>query len=182
MKRAAIAAIALSVFAGSVAMADSGKNRNDRDDRRERVSTQHFSRDRGHDDRRGHDNRDDHRWQDNRRNDDRRWHDSRRDDDRRWHDNRRDDDRRDWRYQRHDNSRYRVVEYRRPWGYRQHSWRRGERLPIAYYSGPYRIYDYHRYGLRSPPRGYHWVRVDHDAVLAVIATGLVLDVVYNSFF
>ena len=62
----------------------------------------------------------------------------------------------------------------------RHNWRRGERLPAAYYS--YRINDYRRCGLRSPPRGAHWVRVDRDAVLAAIATGIVLDVVYNAFY
>ena len=42
--------------------------------------------------------------------------------------------------------------------------------------------DYHECGLRRPPHGYHWVRVDHNAVLAVIATGVVLDVIYNQFW
>ncbi len=77
--------------------------------------------------------------------------------------------------------RYRVAEYRRSAPDRAHHWRRGDRLPAAYYARPYRVYDYRRYQLRSPPRGYHWVRVDHDAVLAAIATGIVLDVVLNSF-
>ena len=75
-----------------------------------------------------------------------------------------------------------MGEYRRPWGYSERRWYRGDRLPVAYYARPYRIYDYHRCGLRPPPYGYYWVRVNHDAVLTAIATGIVLDVVYDSFF
>ena len=82
-----------------------------------------------------------------------------------------------WRYR----GPYRMGEYRRPWGYSVRSWHRGERLPTAYYARPYRVYDYDRCGLYNPPYGHHWVRVDRDAVLAVIATGIVLDVVYNAF-
>jgi Ni/Co efflux regulator RcnB len=36
--------------------------------------------------------------------------------------------------------------------------------------------------LYAPPRGYSWVRVDSDIVLAALATGLVLDVVHNEFY
>ena len=34
---------------------------------------------------------------------------------------------------------------------------------------------------RAPPVGYHWVRVNNDAVLAALATGVVLDVAFNLF-
>jgi Ni/Co efflux regulator RcnB len=44
------------------------------------------------------------------------------------------------------------------------------------------VYDYGRYGLHSPPYGYHWVRVDTDVVLAAIATGVILDVAFNHFY
>jgi Ni/Co efflux regulator RcnB len=80
------------------------------------------------------------------------------------------DPRRDGRYERR--------KYPHP-GYNFHSWRRGERLPAAYYA--YRIDDYRRCGLRTPSRGAQWIRINHDAVLAAITTGLVLDVVYNAF-
>ena len=53
---------------------------------------------------------------------------------------------------------------------------------VAYYARPYVIYDYYDCGLRQPPYGYHWVRVDGNAVLAVIATGVILDVIYNQFY
>ena len=75
----------------------------------------------------------------------------------------------------------RFGVYQAPRGYRYHSWRRGERLPTAYYARPYVIADYRDCGLRAPPRGYHWVRVDHDAVLAAVATGVVLDAVFHLF-
>jgi Ni/Co efflux regulator RcnB len=71
--------------------------------------------------------------------------------------------------------------YRRPAGYYEHTWRRGERLPVAYYQRPYVIANYRDCGLRAPPRGYHWVRVNGDAVLAAVATGIVLESVFHVF-
>ena len=41
--------------------------------------------------------------------------------------------------------------------------------------------DYHVYRLRPPPRGYHYVRVDHDVVLAAIASGVVVSAIYGIF-
>ncbi|HVY63779.1 MAG TPA: RcnB family protein [Gammaproteobacteria bacterium] len=80
---------------------------------------------------------------------------------------------------------FRVPEhygvYYRPHGYYAHRWVRGERLPVAYYARPYVIADYSACGLYGPPRGYHWVRVDGDAVLAAVATGIVLDTVFHVF-
>ena len=75
----------------------------------------------------------------------------------------------------------RYGVYHRPAGYYQHTWRRGERLPVAYYQRPYVIADYRGCGLREPPRDYHWVRVNGDAVLAAVATGIVLDTVIHLF-
>jgi Ni/Co efflux regulator RcnB len=162
MKRAAVGILLVSLFAGT-AMAGQGY-------------------------RGPQDHRDPPRAENRRDNDHR--HDGR------WDNDRRDHDRRDWR---HDNRRdvrrhvppprviYRPAPiryygtYHPPRGYYTHSWRRGERLPYGYYQRPYVIADYDRCGLRRPPVGYHWVRVNHDAVLAVIATGVVLDVAYNLF-
>jgi Ni/Co efflux regulator RcnB len=75
----------------------------------------------------------------------------------------------------------RYGAYYRPHGYYAHRWDRGERLPAAYYARPYVIADYRDCGLRAPPRGYHWVRVDGDAVLAAVATGIVIDTVLHVF-
>jgi Ni/Co efflux regulator RcnB len=71
--------------------------------------------------------------------------------------------------------------YHPPRGYYGHRWNRGERLPVAYYQPRYVIGDYRDCGLRAPPRGYHWVRVNNDAVLAAVTTGVVLDVAFNLF-
>ncbi len=75
----------------------------------------------------------------------------------------------------------RFGAYHRPIGYYEHTWRRGERLPVAYYQRPYVIANYRDCGLRAPPRGYHWVRVNGDAVLAGIATGIVLESAFHIF-
>ncbi|HEY4644910.1 MAG TPA: RcnB family protein [Steroidobacteraceae bacterium] len=55
-------------------------------------------------------------------------------------------------------------------------------MPAAYYARPYVIRDYRECHLRPPPRGAHWVRVNGDVVLAAIATGIVLDVLYNHYY
>ncbi|HEX5458478.1 MAG TPA: RcnB family protein [Steroidobacteraceae bacterium] len=71
--------------------------------------------------------------------------------------------------------------YVRPHGYHMHVWRRGERLPPAYRASAYVIPDPVVYRLRPPPRGYYWVRVDNNAVLAAVATGAVIDIAANLF-
>lgn len=71
--------------------------------------------------------------------------------------------------------------YVRPHGYHAHSWRRGDRLPPGYRASAYVIPDASLYHLRPPPRGYYWVRVDNNAVLAAVATGVVVDVSLNLF-
>jgi Ni/Co efflux regulator RcnB len=159
---------------------------------------------------RRHDDRDRHDW--NRGRDDHHRNDWNRDRDHNWHGDRHDwnRDRHDWnrdnwrsynppRYYnppRHysapryyapprygyDRPRYHYGSYVRPYGYYSHRWTRGEYLPRAYYDRPYVVYNYDGYGLRAPPYGYHWVRVDPDVVLAAIATGVILDVAYNHFY
>ncbi len=75
----------------------------------------------------------------------------------------------------------RYGEYYAPRGYVARSWHRGDRLPAAYYARPYVVANYRDCGLRAPPFGYHWVRVNNDAVLAAVATGVVLDVAFHLF-
>ncbi|MDE2450355.1 MAG: RcnB family protein [Gammaproteobacteria bacterium] len=77
--------------------------------------------------------------------------------------------------------RFDEGEYRRPHGYYVHHWHRGERLPIEYREPVYVVPDVAVYHLRPPPPGYYWVRVDNNAVLAAVATGLVVDVAVNLF-
>lgn len=93
---------------------------------------------------------------------------------------------RHWRYEsdrgeRRGRRRFDADRYRQPPGYGYHFWVRGDRLPIAYRAPRYIIPDLAAYGLAPPPPGYYWVRVDNSAVLAAIATGIVLDVVNNAF-
>ena len=50
-------------------------------------------------------------------------------------------------------------------------WSRGHALPSSYRRNVVR--DYHRYHLRTPPRGYQWVRADNDYVMISIASGII---------
>jgi Ni/Co efflux regulator RcnB len=105
-------------------------------------------------------------------------HDDRRHDRRDW-------GRRDWDrhygFRHYDGRRYRGGYYVRPSGYHYRSWRYGDHLPRSYYSRRYVVNDYYAYRLRPPPRGYHWVRVDNDVVLAAVASGIVVSAVYGIF-
>lgn len=212
MKRATLGALLISLVAGSTAMAGTvlppalhNGNHNDRGHQQHRP-------DHRNDNRGGHDNRNNRggsnwsRGNDHRRDDHRGNHgrnDGRWDNNPRWNDNRRYDSHRDnhrsvsppryvspprrvYSPPRHDyrreNGRWHWGTYYRPHGYVPRYWRRGDRLPIAYYGPRYVIGNYYDCGLRAPPYGYHWVRVDHDVVLAAIATGVVLDVIYNQFW
>ncbi len=53
----------------------------------------------------------------------------------------------------------------------QNRWSRGQRY------GDWRrhraVTDYHRYGLRRPGHGQHWVRVGNDYLLVTAATGII---------
>lgn len=64
-------------------------------------------------------------------------------------------------------------------GYRgvgpNHEWQRGGRLPDEYRGHRYEVRDWRGHHLSAPPRGYHWVQVNGDYVLAAVATGVILD-------
>jgi Ni/Co efflux regulator RcnB len=60
-------------------------------------------------------------------------------------------------------------EYRR--------WAKGQRLDARYRGRGYYVDDYRRYGLRAPPRGYRWQRVNDQYILAAVATGLIASVI-----
>ncbi|PIB93745.1 RcnB family protein [Caulobacter sp. FWC2] len=77
------------------------------------------------------------------------------------HDQARAEDRRD----RRDDRR----EYRR--------WAKGQRLDQRYRGNTYYVSDYRARGLRQPPRGYRWQRVNDQYVLAAVATGLIASVI-----
>ena len=127
-----------------------------------------------------HDRRDD------RRDDRREWRQDNRDDRREWRQDRR-DDRRDYRqqvraYERWQRAerRYNAPRYAPPRGYQVRQWSYGQRMP-SYYTQGYVVNDYHRYGLRAPPRGYQYVRSGNDVVLAAVAGGLITAVIAGLF-
>ncbi|WP_340264255.1 RcnB family protein [Sphingobium mellinum] len=56
-------------------------------------------------------------------------------------------------------------------------WAKGQRFDRRYASD-YRVIDNYRgYRLRTPPRGYHWVRSGNDAVLVAITSGIIASVI-----
>ena len=61
-------------------------------------------------------------------------------------------------------------------GWYKQRWQRGDRIPVGYLEPRYYLNDYDRYGLRTPPDGYRWVRpMDDKYLLVQLGTGLVLD-------
>ena len=78
------------------------------------------------------------------------------------------DNRHDSRYDRHDRRDDRR-DHRR--------WERGQRLDTRYRDNRYYVSDYRSRGLRQPPRGYRWQRVDDRYILAAVATGLIASVI-----
>ncbi|MDP9899652.1 RcnB family protein [Variovorax ginsengisoli] len=56
-------------------------------------------------------------------------------------------------------------------------WRRGGRVPTEYRGGNYVVNDWRGYQLQAPPRGYQWIGVGSDFVLAAVATGLIAQIV-----
>jgi len=83
------------------------------------------------------------------------------------------------RYQRAER-RYNAGRYQAPRGYQTRNWAYGQRLP-SYYSNGYVVNNYSSYGLRAPPRGYHYVRSGNDVVLAAVAGGLITAVIAGLF-
>lgn len=59
-------------------------------------------------------------------------------------------------------------------------WSRGDRLPPEYRSSQYVVSDWKASHLRQPPRGYHWVRVNNQYVLAAVAGGVITDIIMNA--
>jgi Ni/Co efflux regulator RcnB len=60
------------------------------------------------------------------------------------------------------------------------SWHKGDRFDSRY-ARNYRQIDYRRYhGLRTPPRGYHYVQSGNDAVLVGITSGIIAAVFANA--
>ena len=58
--------------------------------------------------------------------------------------------------------------------------RRGGRLPVELRQNWYVVPNWHAHHLYAPPRGYHWVQVGPDYVLAAIATGVIANLILGS--
>ena len=160
MKKALTAALAatLAVSSMGVASAAEAQSRGDRHEQRQ--------------DRR-EDRRDDRQ---DRREDRREWRQDRREDRR----EARQDQRAYARWQQAQR-RYSAGRYYAPRGYQVRTWSYGQRMPSYYRSNQYVVSDYGRYGLRQPPRGYHYVRSGDDVVMTAIATGLITAVIAGLF-
>lgn len=76
---------------------------------------------------------------------------------------------------------FRAGSYLRPTGWFYHRWAYGEQLPRPFYVSRYWIAEYTQLGLTVPPGGYVWVRVDSDALMINMDSGIVLQAVYNIF-
>jgi len=57
--------------------------------------------------------------------------------------------------------------------------RRGGHLPPELRDRHYVVSDWRRHRLTAPPRGYQWVQVGPDYVLAAIATGIIATLILN---
>lgn len=55
-------------------------------------------------------------------------------------------------------------------------WQRGDRLPPQYRERNYVVDDWRGHGLSAPPRGYQWIGVNGDYVLAAVATGVIASI------
>lgn len=54
---------------------------------------------------------------------------------------------------------------------------RGQRLAKGHWGD--RVPDYKHHGLKPPPKGHEWRRVDGDYVLVAVATGIIASVIAN---
>lgn len=70
-------------------------------------------------------------------------------------------------------------EARRYYNARGPEFRRGGRLPPEMRTHYYVVNDWRGHRLAAPPRGYHWVQVGPDYVLAAIATGIIANLILN---
>jgi Ni/Co efflux regulator RcnB len=128
----------------------------------------------GHDERRDHD-RGDHRYEQGTMGN--RGHDEDRHERRDARDGRYGHDRRDEGRYDHDRRGDHDVYY---YGARGPEWHRGGRLPSQYRDHQYVVDNWHEHHLAPPPRGYHWVQVGNDYVLAAIATGIIAQLLLNN--
>lgn len=84
-----------------------------------------------------------------------------------------------WQHERRDEHRGHEVYY---YGARGPEWHRGGRVPPQYRNRQYVVDNWHEHHLARPPRGYQWVQVGNDYVLAAIATGVIAQLILNSSY
>ncbi len=70
-------------------------------------------------------------------------------------------------------------EARRYYNARSNEFRRGGRLPPELRDRHFVVNDWRRHRLSAPPRGYHWVQVGPDYVLAAVATGIIANLILS---
>lgn len=70
-------------------------------------------------------------------------------------------------------------EARRYYNARGAEFRRGHRLPHELRHNHYVVNNWRGHRLSAPPRGYHWVQVGPDYVLAAIASGVIANVILS---
>lgn len=58
-------------------------------------------------------------------------------------------------------------------------WHKGDRLPPEYRDRSYVVDNWREHGLHAPPRGYQWVGVNGDYVLAAVASGVIASVLLS---
>lgn len=62
----------------------------------------------------------------------------------------------------------------------RHDLYRGQRLPSNYHNRQYVVDNWRAHRLSAPPRGYHWVQVGGDYVLAAVATGIIANILLGN--
>jgi Ni/Co efflux regulator RcnB len=78
--------------------------------------------------------------------------------------------------------RYRApIRYHYPQGYSRYHWRTGYTLPAPFLLASWHV-DYRPYGIAPPPYGCRWVRVDGDLLLVELATGFIIEVLYDFYY
>ena len=182
MKKILTAAIAATLALSSmgVASAAEAQSRGDRyEQRHDRGDDRNVRRGDRRDNRadRREDRRDDRR---DTRNDRREFRQDQREDRREYRQEYRQDQRAYARWQQ-SQRRYNAGRYYAPRGYQVQQWSYGQRMPSYYRSNQYVVSNYGQYGLRAPPRGYHYVRSGNDVVLAAVAGGLISAVIAGLF-
>lgn len=70
-------------------------------------------------------------------------------------------------------------EVRRYYNARGPEFRRGARLPAELRQRHYVVTDWRGHRLSAPPRGYQWVQVGPDYVLAAVATGIIVNLILS---